>query len=192
MALAGISVLIMTDLKRLLSRAQSWIVIVSLAMVAASLLLIPNPISARVLQVATGIDGSANLRAFVGYLGAYIAASSKSLWWGVGLGQVKFFNLPGLGLALDNTLPNAVAGTLAEFGLIGVLVRFAVEFYLFFRSRVYLSSFRLAMFVVAFIDQLTGSYTDDVQSYLLWFLAFYSIFPDANLCDKSKSEVSCS
>ncbi len=186
---AGISVLILSDFKRLFSRAKSWIVIVLLALLASLLVLIPNPISSRILQVAAGNDGSANLRAFVGYIGAYTAASSKSLWWGVGLGQIKFIDFSSVGYGIDNTLPNAVALTFAELGLIGVVVRFALEMYFFVKTRVYRSPFRLAMFVMAFISQLTGSYIDDVQSYLLWLFAFYPFFENNDLREAANPEV---
>jgi len=44
------------------------------------------------------------------------------------------------------------------------------------------------MFIVAFISQLTGSYVDDVQSYLLWLCAFYPLFPNSELSEKPKRE----
>jgi hypothetical protein len=59
-----------------------------------------------------------------------------------------------------------------------MLVKFALEFYFFFRTRVYENSFRLAMFVVVFIIQLTGSYLMNVQEYLMWALAFGPFFPE--------------
>lgn len=186
---AGITVLILANFRRLFSRAKSWIVIVLLASVAGLLILIPNPILTRILQVASGNDGSANLRAFVGYIAAYTAASSKSLWWGIGLGQIKFIDFSSIGYGIDNTLPNATALTFAELGLIGVLVRFALEIYLFVKTRVYTSPFRLAMFVMAFISQLTGSYIDDVQSYLLWLFAFYPFFEDDDLPEAANPQV---
>jgi len=55
---------------------------------------------------------------------------------------------------------------------------------------VYLNSFRLAMFVVAFIVQLTGSYITDVQEYMLWCFAFYPFFPELNLRANFKSQTS--
>ena len=92
-------------------------------------------------------------------------------------------------LGLFNGVPNQVAGILAEFGLIGVFVELALEGYLFFKSKVYSNSFRLAMFVVAFLQQSTGSYGTDVQEYLMWFLAFYPLFPEFDRHDGSRSEV---
>jgi hypothetical protein len=188
LGLAGILVLIMTNLRRLLRRPQSWIVIMLLAFVTTALILIPNPISDRISRVISGGDDSTNLRVVIGYLGAYTSAASKSLWWGVGLGQAKFVDYSDLGGGIIDRLPNAVADTLGQFGVIGLVVRFVVEFCLFFKTKVYKSSFRLAMFIVAFISQLTGSYVDDVQSYLLWLCAFYPLFPNSELSEKPKRE----
>ncbi|MGB6611733.1 MAG: hypothetical protein WBE63_18490, partial [Acidobacteriaceae bacterium] len=177
LALAGSLVLILTHRRRILRRPESWILIICLGFITGAFLLIPNPIAARVTRVIAGGDGSANLRAFFAYPAAYFIASSKSLWWGVGIGQLKQMDLSFLGHGIDNTLPNAVSQNFAELGIVGVCVRFAVEFYLFARTRVYRSSFRTAAFIVAFLSQLTGSYLDDVQSYLLWLFAFYPLFP---------------
>jgi len=63
-----------------------------------------------------------------------------------------------------------------------------VETYLVFKTRVYQDSFRIAMFVVAFINQFVGSFPTDVQQYLMWFLAFYTFLPEFNLRNNGKSE----
>jgi hypothetical protein len=180
LCLAAIVVMIIADIRKLLLRAQFWILILCSAMAAVPLLIIPNPISARVWLVLVGGDASTQLRVFFAYPAAWAIATSKSLWWGVGLGQMKLLNLAILGHGIETTLPNAASQTLAEWGLIGLLSRFAVELYLFFRTRTYSNSFRFAMFVVAFFSQLTGSYNDDVQSYLLWLFAFCPILTDEN------------
>jgi hypothetical protein len=190
---AGIGVSLMTGYRRLLRGSKSRFIFLFLAISASALLLTPNPISRRVLQVATGADGSANARTTSAYIAAYTVASSKSLWWGAGLSQTKSFDFSDLGLGLvAGSIPNEVAGVFAEFGLIGVMAMLAVEIYLFFKTRVYRNSFRIAMFVVAFLQQATGSYATDVQQYLMWFLAFYPFYPEFDLCDSSRLEVSAS
>ena len=73
-------------------------------------------------------------------------------------------------------------------GIIGVAVRFAVEIFLFFKTRVYRNSFRFAMFVAAFITQLTGSHLMDVQQYLMWCFAFFPFFPNFNNRDDQLGE----
>jgi hypothetical protein len=105
------------------------------------------------------------------------------------MSQTKGFDFSNLGLGLvAGSIPNEVAALFSEFGLIGVMAMFAVEIYLFFKTRVYQDSFRIAMFTVVFINQFVGSYSTDVQQYLMWFLAFYAFFPEFNLRGDPRSE----
>lgn len=153
-------------------------ILICLAVVIAALLLIPNPIGARVFQVLAGSDSSTQSRTTLSFIAAYAVASSKSLWWGVGLGQGKFVDVSDLGIGFTvGIIPNAVAGTFAELGIIGVLVRLTAEVALFFKTRTYRNSFRLAMFVAAFLVQFTGSHLMDVKQYLMWCFAFLPFFP---------------
>lgn len=179
LSLVAVATLILADLRRLLRRGQTWVLLMPSALSMLAMVVVPNAISARVAQVIAGNDSSTELRAFFAYPAAWAIASSKSLWFGVGLGQMKLLNLAMLGHGIESTLPNAASQTLAEWGIAGLVARFAVEFYFFFRTRTYSDSFRLAMFVVAFLSQLTGSYNDDVQSYLLWFFAFCPVLSNA-------------
>lgn len=190
-AAAGITVTLLTSYRRLLSHPKPLAILACLTIALGVLLLTQNPISERVFQVAAGGDSSTKSRTNFSFVIAYVVATSKSLWWGAGIGQAKLFDVSNLGIGFTiGVIPNAVAGTFAEFGLIGILLRFVVELYLFFRTRVYLNSFRLAMFVVAFIVQLTGSYITDVQEYMLWCFAFYPFFPELNLRANFKSQTS--
>ncbi len=189
--LAAIAVSVMISYRRLLLRPRTLITTAFLVTAVAALLLTPNPISARVAQVAGGSDSSTHSRTIYSFIVAYSVAAPKSLWWGVGFGQAKLVDVSDLGIGFDvGIIPNSVAGTLAEFGIIGVLARFGVEFYLFFRTKVYRNSFRLAMFVGAFITQLTGSHLMDVQQYLMWCLAFLPFFPALGSHNDSHSKVS--
>ena len=98
------------------------------------------------------------------------------------MGQGKIVDVSNLGLGFTvGIIPNSVAGTFAELGIIGVIVRLAAEVFLFFKSRVYQNSFRLAMFVAAFLVQFTGSHLMDVQQYLMWCFAFLPFFPSLKL-----------
>ena len=191
MSLAGIGVSLMTSYRKFLKRPVAIITMLCFAILVIAILATPNTLAARVWQVVSGGDSSSNVRTTFAYTAAFSAASSKSLWWGVGLGQLRYSDftdllLPGM---LNGVIPNVMAGTFAEFGFIGILVVLAVEFYLFFKTAVYRNSFRLAMFVVASINQFTGSYGSDVQQYLMWFLAFYPFFPEFNRRDDCKPEV---
>ncbi len=182
MCLAGLGISVMTSYRRFLKRPKNLAILACLVIAIGALLATHNPIADRVMQVLTGGDSSTKSRTIFSFIVAYTVASGKSLWWGVGLGQAKLFDVSDLGIGFTTgVIPNAVAGTFAELGLFGVAARFAAELYLFFKTRVYLNSFRLAMFVIAFITQLTGSHLMDVQQYLMWCFAFFTFFPEMNL-----------
>lgn len=179
MCMAGLGISLTTSYRRFFKRTSSLVILACSVLLIIVLFGTPNPVSARVLQVASGGDSSSRSRTIFSFIAAYAVASSKSLWWGAGLGQGKLVDFSNLGIGFEvNVIPNAVAGTFAELGLVGVFVRLAVEGYFFYRTKPYLSAFRLSMFVVAFIAQLTGSYLTNVQEYILWFLAFYPVLPD--------------
>jgi hypothetical protein len=187
MGLAGIGVALAGNYRRFLRRPTALIALLLLIAVIGSLALIHNPISERILQVVNGSDSSTRSRTIFSFIAAYVVASSKSLLWGVGLGQIKLYDFTGLGLGFTaNIIPNDIAGTFAELGIIAVALKIAVESYLFFRLKVYLNSFRLAMFVIASITQFTGSFLTDVQEYIMWFLAFYPLFPHLDFFNDSK------
>jgi hypothetical protein len=78
-------------------------------------------------------------------------------------------------------LPDSTADTFADMGIIGLLVKFILEIYLFFRTRVYSNTFRLAMFMVPFFYQFSGGYLTNIQDYLMWSFAFAPFFPWLNL-----------
>jgi hypothetical protein len=189
MCLAGIGVCLLSSYRRLFRKPRTLFFSFGLALAVGALFLTHNPISERLLQVVTGGDSSSKSRTIFSFLVAYEVASAKSLMWGVGLGQAKLVDVSDLGLGFTvGIIPNAVAGTFAELGIVGVLVRFTLEIYLFFRTKVYSNSFRLAMFVVTFISQLTGSHLMDVQQYLCWCFAFFPFFPDINLKEGSRKQ----
>lgn len=184
MCTAGLGVALFPRFRRLLKRKSSILILGLGTILVAGVILVPNPISRRVFQVAGGTDSSARFRTEYSFIEAYGIAESKSLWWGVGFGQVKLYTgyrlVRSLGF-LTAVIPNSTADTFANLGIFGVLVKFILEIYLFFRTRVYSSTFRLAMFVYAFLLQLTGSSIMDVQEYLLWCFAFAPFFPWLNL-----------
>jgi hypothetical protein len=189
MGIAGIGISMLITYRRLLWKPKTLVVCACLIVSISLLLLTHNPISDRVAQVINGDDSSTQSRTIFSFLAAFSVASSKSLWWGVGLGQAKVVDVSDLGIGFSvGIIPNAVAGTFAEMGIIGVAVRFAVDIFLFFKTRVYRNSFRFAMFVVAFITQLTGSHLMDVQQYLMWCLAFFPFFPVFNNRDAPSLE----
>jgi hypothetical protein len=191
MGLAGIGIASLIAFRDLFRKRGTWLVVAAIAIFVVGLLYLPNPVSQRFFQVAAGLDSSTESRTVSSFIVGYTIASSKSLLWGAGLGQAKLADVSDLGLAFTvGIIPNAVAGTFAELGIIAVLIKFVLEFYLFFRTRVYANAFRLAMFVVAFIAQLTGSYLMNVQEYLMWFLAFVPFFPQMDFKREGRLTIS--
>jgi hypothetical protein len=178
-SLAGIGVAVLVAFRNVLKQRRAWLVLAVMVVLVAALVYVPNPISERLSLVATGKDSSTDSRTVSSFIVAYNIAEPKSLLWGAGLGQAKLADVTDLRLGFTiGVIPNAIAGGFAELGIIGMLIKFALEFYFFFRTRVYENSFRLAMFVVVFLTQLTGSYLMNVQEYLMWVLAFGPFLPE--------------
>jgi hypothetical protein len=182
-AAMGIPVLI--AFRNRLFEKRTLLILLAIVSLVALLVYVPNPISDRLSIVAAGEDSSTDSRTFSSFIVAYMVALPRSLWWGAGLGQAKLSDVSDLGLAFTvGIIPNAIAGAFAELGIVGIVFKFAMEFYLFFRTRVYRNSFRLAMFVAVFLIQLSGSYLMNVQEYLIWALAFGPFFPELDFKSK--------
>lgn len=90
-----------------------------------------NPLFIRIENVIQGTDSSGRGRTSDAFLLAYTIAELKSIWWGVGLGQVKivgyepvmaFYNYPTVEIPIS--IANAVGDTLATFGITGLIIRF--------------------------------------------------------------------
>jgi hypothetical protein len=131
----------------------------------------------RFMNVVSGQDTSANARTFESYFFAYQIAAEKSLWWGVGFGQVKLLDYLITSWS-GGRLICTVADTFALFGILGLALRFGAEIYLFFKTRVYSNRFRLSLFLFMFIYQFTGSFTSNLAEYVVWILAFSQVFPE--------------
>jgi hypothetical protein len=143
----------------------------------------------RIRNVLEGRDTSFRGRTFDSfYLGWHIA-TEKSIFFGVGPGQAKEVGLElfreyynhGDFTIDDVVIPNAVGETLAAFGLIGLAIRFFLEIYFFFKTRVYENHYRLSMFLFIFVYQFTGSFLTNIAEYAIWILAFHrGLFPEFN------------
>jgi hypothetical protein len=155
-----------------------------------------NILFIRIENVFKGHDTSFSGRTFDSlYLGWKIAAQ-KSILFGAGPGQIKV-----LGIDLFNTfykniftrdqigIPNSIGDLLAQFGLIGVLLKLSLEVYFFFKTEVYSNLYRLWLFLFVFIYQFTGSFINNIAEYVIWILAFYPpLFIEFNKSAVIKSE----
>ncbi|HEV9037863.1 MAG TPA: hypothetical protein VGQ51_14610 [Puia sp.] len=134
----------------------------------------------RLKNVFAGHDNSFNGRTTDSFYLAWAIAKTKSVWFGCGLGQTKvigldlfrhFYNYAGF--TVDSVaIPNVVGDTLATLGIIGLLIRFGLQVYFFFATRVWNNYYRLSLFLFIFIYQFTGSFLTNTAEYVIWLLAF--------------------
>ena len=136
-------------------------------------------------NIFSGRDSSFKGRSSDSFQLALLVAREKSIYFGVGLGQLKL-----LGAGIWNTfygtvfntndiaIPNAVAETFALFGITGLLIRFSLEWWLFIRTKTYTNYYRLGLFIYIFIYQFTGSYLYNIAEYVIWALAYSQVFKE--------------
>lgn len=165
----------------------SFLLLSSLSLLAFMLLVLfypDNPLFIRIENILLGRDTSGKGRTIEAFVLAFKIAEQKSLAWGAGLGQIKdvgdaiirsHYNYDRNEIPVV-TIPCAAAETLAIFGFVGLFVRISVQLFLYFRTRVYRSSFRTMLFVYMFVYQFTGSYITNVAEYAIWVLAFVPYF----------------
>jgi hypothetical protein len=147
-----------------------------------------NVIFTRIENVFKGRDTSFSGRTFDSlYLGWEVAAQ-KSTFFGSGPGQTKVLALDLFNKYYNHsfatgqlTIPNNIGDILAQFGLLGVLIKLSLEGYFFFKTKVYTNYYRLCLFLFIFIYQFTGSFITNITEYVIWLLAFYPLlFPEFN------------
>lgn len=139
-----------------------------------------HPIVVRLKNIFSNNDTSFKGRTIDSFILSYDMASMKSLWFGMGPGQVKVYGLELYNhfyvLATDPArivrIPNAVGETLAIYGILGLLARFGTLVYFYFKTKVYSNYYRQALFVFLFIYQFSGSNIVSINEYVIWILAF--------------------
>ena len=146
-----------------------------------------NPLYLRIKNIFSGRDSSFKGRASDSFQLAWSVAQEKSIYFGIGLGQLKL-----IGVKIWNdfyntvfnvnaiTIPNAVAETFAIYGITGLIIRFGLEWYFFLRTKTYSNYYRLGLFIFMFIYQFTGSYFFNLAEYTIWTLAFSQVFEEFN------------
>ena len=139
-----------------------------------------NPIYTRIDNILNAKDTSSRGRTKEALQIAYKVTQAKnSFWLGVGLGQIKIiareiilkyysYYQPGKWVRI----PNSMAETFAMYGVIAFYLRIAVEFFLFFKTKVYTNQFRLAIFLFVFIYSFTGSFMFNIVEWVFWVIAF--------------------
>lgn len=158
-----------------------------------------NFLSERVDRIIAGTDTSVNGRTNEAFSLAKETAEKKSLWFGVGLGQIKiigdevirsYYNGLGRNYSKENmpvvTIPNTSAETLAIYGVSGLMMRMAVELFFFFKFKVFNNYFSLFLFSFLFVYQLMGSFITSTTEYTLWAMSFIPIFDEFNIVSSPK------
>jgi hypothetical protein len=148
-----------------------------------------NIVFRRMDNVFSGNDPSFKGRTFDSFDMSWDIAKKKSIAFGVGFGQTKILGLPVFIKKYNNYrftvkdigIPNTTGDTFATLGLIVLVFKFFLEFYFFFKTRVYSNQYRLALFLFIFIYQFTGGFLTNIAEYVLWIMAFKAdLFPEFN------------
>ncbi|HMQ60553.1 MAG TPA: hypothetical protein PKE06_07795 [Flavilitoribacter sp.] len=147
-----------------------------------------NPLAERIDMIMNGYDTSANGRTWEAFVLAWKILEKTNYLLGAGLGQIKevgqdiivnYYNYEGAWADVVR-IPNAMAETLATFGILGAAARLMAEIGLFFYTRVYSNYYRFALFIFVFVYQFTGSYLTNIYEYLIWVLVFLPVFSQFN------------
>jgi hypothetical protein len=149
--------------------------------IAIAFLFFPhNVFVVRLTNVFGGSDTSFKGRTSDSFYLAWKIAEQKSVWFGCGFGQTKVLALDLFkefyhyeGFTVDSVgIPNAVGDTLATLGILGIVIRFSLQVYFFFKTRVYSNYYRLMLFLFIFIYQFQGSFITNTAEYVIWVMAF--------------------
>lgn len=148
-----------------------------------------NIISNRVWKIAKGEDTSVNGRTVEAFYLANEMIKEKSVWFGIGPGQVKvigerhirpYYNYPKKDWPVVD-LPNATAETLAIFGYLGLLARLGFQLFLFIKFKVYQNYFQLILFSFLFAYQFMGSFITSTIEYTFWTITFFPIYKEFDI-----------
>lgn len=161
------------------------VVILVISLIAVYWFYPDNVFFERLRNIASGKDSSAKGRTTDSFVLAWNIAKMKSVYFGIGLGQLKLIGRDYIihfyqytDIPTVTRIPNAVAETLNIYGIAGVLVRFFIIGYLFFKTKVWNNYYRLFLFLFVFLYQFTGSFLFNVAEYMIWVLAFSpKVFP---------------
>jgi hypothetical protein len=141
-----------------------------------------NQVFLRVTNIFKGRDTSGRGRTNEAFILARKMLDEKNDVWGIGLGQIKLVGnniIRNYYLYMQEitvTIPNVTAETWTVFGAAGLFIRFGLEIFLFFYTRVWTNYYRLLLFFFMFIYQFTGSFITNIAEYVIWILAFTNVF----------------
>jgi hypothetical protein len=155
-----------------------------------------NPFVIRIGNILAGSDTSAKGRTTDSFTMAWRLANERSLYFGAGLGQIKILIIELVGKYYKYwgvfpryDIPNAMGETLAIFGFTGIFIKLFLEVWLFFKTKVFSNYYRFSLFLFIFIYQFTGSFITNIIEYVIWALAFSSVFPFFNVTKQNHDTV---
>lgn len=182
--------------RRILNLALITTIIVIPAIAAIILFFPNNTLMFRIENIISGHDSSGKGRTYDAFFLAVKILALKSSTWGIGLGQIKII---GAEIIKDFYLysvdyktvaiPNATAETLTIFGFVGLFIRFGIETFLFFYTKVWKNYYRLLLFLFMFIYQFSGSFITNVAEYVIWIFAFTNVFKQFDVLQKSSPDL---
>jgi hypothetical protein len=180
-------------MNKLFRYKRTFIIIVTLLSVFFAIMIVlaiyypENILFVRIQNILTGTDTSAKGRTVDSFTMSWRIADMKSIWFGAGLGQIKIMAVEVVGkyyrywgVQPRYDIPNAMGEMLAIFGIAGVCLKIFIEWFLFFKTRVFSNYYRLALFIFVFIYQFTGSFITNIVEYVIWILAFSTAFHQFN------------
>ena len=183
----------LTRKKRILNAFIYTGVFVCAVMMILVLFFRDNPVFTRFLNIFSGQDTSGKGRTTDAFMIANKLLDENNEWFGIGLGQIKIAGESVIRKyylyfgETTITIPNAVAETLAIFGIFGLLLRFGFEIFFFFYTRVWTNYYRLLLFLFVFIYQFTGSFITNVAEYVIWILSFAGSFKQFDVVERRES-----
>jgi hypothetical protein len=151
-----------------------------------------SPISERFAFIIHGNDTSVNGRTTEAFMHGYNCAETKSIWFGIGMGQIKYVGeevirpyyaaMDPIGYSKEHwpvmSIPNSMAETLAIFGILGVLLKIGFQIFCFVKLKVYDNYLNLSIFFFIFFYQMMGSFILSSTEIMMWAIAFAKIFPE--------------
>jgi len=164
-----------------------------------------NNISKRLTNIVQGKDTSVNGRTTEAFMLGYKCAELKNIWFGIGLGQVKYVGeeiirpyyaaMDPVGYSKENwpviQIPtNSMAETLATFGIFGILLKIGFQIFCFLKLKVYDNYLNLSIFGFIFFYQMMGSFILSSTEIIMWAFAFAKIFPEFDVHSKLSQPIS--
>lgn len=148
-----------------------------------------NPVFHRVENIFGGKDTSAMGRMVYSFMFAIDLIREGKMLFGIGPGQIKVlahdmiinhYQYQGI-LETTVRIPNAMAETLATYGIYGAGLKLFLQVYFFIKKKVYSNFYALVLFLFIFIYQFTGSFFTNVAEIGIWVFVFTIPFKEFNL-----------